>query len=67
MSQNWSNQLMPGRVQTPGIQEDFLLQMLQVNYFDDDNLEKKITVEPSLMDISHKQTPPMDTKLWSQQ
>lgn len=31
VSQNWSNQMAQGRLQTPSVQDDFLLQMLQVN------------------------------------
>ncbi|KAJ7363375.1 hypothetical protein OS493_011663 [Desmophyllum pertusum] len=31
MSQNWSNQMVPGRLQAPTLQDDFLLQMLQEN------------------------------------
>ena len=33
MPRNWPNQMLPVRVQAPGIQDDFLLQMLQVNCF----------------------------------
>ena len=33
LSQHWSNQIVPGRLQAPAMQDDFLLQMLQVEYF----------------------------------
>ena len=32
LSQHWSNQIVPGRLQAPTVQDDFLLQMLQVNH-----------------------------------
>lgn len=53
VSQNWSNQMTQGRLQTPSVQDDFLLQMLQENKEQQVQLGAQSQTNSGLSSIDH--------------
>jgi len=58
LSQHWSNQIVPGRLQAPTMQDDFLLQMLQENKEPPVQLGAQSQANSALPSLDHVITDP---------
>lgn len=58
LSQHWSNQIVPGRLQAPAMQDDFLLQMLQENKEPPVQLGAQSQANSALPSLDHVITDP---------